>query len=141
MLGRSWQCCSEDRYQRRHFRFPEHQITLGSKKNGEQHWTETRSVSATSAQQDVYPWSSPRQRQSDRDDTVLMVVDVRRAYGYAKATRRVYQELPHADMSRNDGGVSLGRRPELGARAGRILGGSRAARWSLRSRARRGRHC
>ena len=41
--------------------------------------------------------SSRKQRQATRRETVLLVIDVRRAYFYARARRRVYIELPEGD--------------------------------------------
>ena len=53
---------------------------------------------------------------SGRADTTLMIIDVRRAYFYAKAQRRVFIELPPEDWREGDG-----KRELLGSGRGRRL--------------------
>ena len=104
-------------------RVSEHEISMGRK--GIQH---CNLFSATSPLEGVKLVISEA-ASSNQKGTVLLVIAARRAYFYAKATRRVYVELPEGDGGRPDSQqCGMPKKSlygtELGARAGRILGGN-----------------
>ena len=70
-------------------RVPEHKISMGRK--GIQHRTQARLVQCNITS------GGSEAASSSQKGTVLLVIEVRRAYFYARARRRVYIELPEGD--------------------------------------------
>ena len=77
-------------------RVSEPEISLG--REVIQHWTQARLVQRNVTSGGVKLVISEA-ASSNRKETVLLVIDVRRAYFYAKARRRVYVELPRTRQS------------------------------------------
>ena len=72
----------------------EHKISMGCE--GIQHWTQARLVQCNVTSGGVKLVISEA-ASSNQKATVLLVIDVRRAYFHAKERRRVYIELPEGD--------------------------------------------